>query len=183
MSASELYASANDNNFGGQRDFQNSISNSFMIGDVFGPERIFPNLKRSAYHIVESHLNNKMELPYGQPVNAAIMGMMGYQETKRNDLIDFAQYLDRNLVGLPFAIVIYSELGNVRALGILAESIKRGDKQEGINHKGLIRRAFGELYSRVSEEEVRAEIEKIGDEEIKRRMTEGLEYFAPEAKV
>lgn len=171
MSAAQLYALAPGKEV---RSCEIALGNVFDIGDIISPKAIFSNLQKASYHLLNEHLAHPTELPDEVLTSASIRGMLGYRESRPQELLAFASFLDQNQMATAYMIRCYADLGNTRAITAFIEALEQ-------NKPHLDYKVLGRNIKRILTDEhhfspgyFKERADTIADERVKRKFKEYL---------
>ena len=97
------------------------ILKAFDICDIVQPEYLFDNLKKASYHVLNGHV----QYPMKHLACRAISGIVNYKKLHSQEILEFAQFLDKNKLGTAYMLRLYADFGKERALPAFIEALEQ----------------------------------------------------------
>ena len=156
---------------------------AFNIGEICAPHDIFSEVQKAAYYIIEEHILTDTQPPEENLImSEAADSMRGYAESMHHYLLHFANLLYREKAVLPAMLMLYTDLGNGRAIDAFVElyQVARGNDDFVLNgvKRGVSFKVIGEIMKKsltkygFPEERFLKSIDSVADEALKQGLRE-----------
>jgi len=157
--------------------------NSFRAGEFTSNERIYPEIKKAAYHVLEQYVKNKSQMADDSGINTlfnACSAMGCYGKTYREEVLKFLEECYKHKFKTALVINLVGGLKDERAIDMFLEAFTLADGKEdfelsdgikrGVNFK-FVGRRLNRAFPNYNFVEV---ISKVQNQKLQRQLTDIL---------